>query len=534
MTNDRPHFSEADLQHLKQHGISPERAMAILSLIKRGNLFARLSRPCTIGDGIRQLSEEQIDEYVAQYRATAAEGRCSKFVPASGAATRMFKELMEILTAATHPDWPQICKEAEAGHPTYRFLIQFIKNLQRFAFFDALDKQLQQWGYRTAALLNKKDYVTILKALLLPEGLHYNALPKGLIPFHAYLQEGVRTPFEEHLAEAVAYLLDAQNRAHVHFTVTEDKTIQQQIDAVIQKRIAQYRRQHIHINVSYSVQKSATDVIATDEQLRIFREEDGKIHFRPGGHGALLENLNDLQGDIVFIKNIDNVVPEDRLADTVRYKSALGGLLISLQKRIFDYLNKLSSGQSSQPLLREIASFLSHELSWDTPDIVWQLSASEQTDYFFDRLNRPLRVCGMVCNTGEPGGGPFWVIDSTGHLSLQVVESAQINFDDAEQVAILQQSTHFSPVDFVCGLRDFRGKPFDLLNFRDPDSGFVTQKSKNGQSLITYELPGLWNGGMAFWNTVFVEVPISTFNPVKTVLDLLRPAHQPSDQNKFK
>ncbi len=526
MTIINQYFSRADIQQLKQRGISPERALAILSLIKRGNLYARLSRPCTIGDGIRQLDDDEIDKFIAHYRAIAAEGRCSKFVPASGAATRMFKELMEILTAPTHPEWSQIRKEADAGHPTYVFLVRFIENLERFAFYEALDRQLQQWGHRTATLVKNGDYVTILKALLLPEGLHYDALPKGLIPFHSY-PNGARTPFEEHLAEAAAYTLDARQQARVHFTVSDDPAIQQYIDEVIRKAVAAYRQKEIHIDVTYSVQKSATDVIATDEQLNIFREDNGKIHFRPGGHGALLENLNDLQGDIVFIKNIDNVVPEDRLTDTVRYKAALGGLLVSLQSQIFDYLRKLSDGQSSEALLREIAAFLARELSWETPEIVWQLSDAEQTDYFFDRLNRPLRVCGMVRNTGEPGGGPFWVIDANGHQSLQVVESAQINLQDPEQVAILQNATHFSPVDFVCGLRDFQGKPFNLLNFRDPDSGFVTKKSKNGQSLITYELPGLWNGGMAYWNTVFVEVPISTFNPVKTVLDLLRPAHQP-------
>ena len=528
--NDTGHiFSKKDLQQLKEREISPGTAQEQLAHFRRGNLFVRLIRACTIGDGIRRLSSTQIDQFIREFRIAEANGRVCKFVPASGAATRMFSALLAVLNDPEKPDWQTVKQRAEKGDDTSQHLVKFISNLPRFAFYDSLSKVLKQRGEHIANLCETGHYLAILEALLLPDGLNYAVLPKGMIEFHQYTN-GTRTPFAEHLVETAAYAKDSNTIARIHFTITEDPAIQQQVKthiATAQKELPQNGAQ---FQISYSSQKPSTDIIAVDMDNQPFRENDGSLHFRPGGHGALLENLNDLQGDIIFIKNIDNVTPDDRKHDTIRYKAALGGYLLHLQDQIFSYLKQLEYPLPQAELLAEIQVFLRSELSTVVPAEIFQASLETQQRYLFNQLNRPIRVCGMVKNLGEPGGGPFWVMNENGDVSLQVVETAQIETSDPGQKGILQSATHFSPVDFICGVRDYRGEPFDLHQFRDPDSGFITNKFKDGRELKALELPGLWNGGMAYWNSVFVEVPDSTFNPVKTVLDLLRPAHQPIDE----
>jgi hypothetical protein len=365
-------------------------------------------------------------------------------------------------------------------------------------------------------------YAEILGFLLRSEGLDYGNLPKGLIPFHKY-PEGCRTPFAEHLVEASTYALDATGVGRVHFTAPAQHLGRVQVH--LQQIQAALRQRGITVEVSLSTQKPSTATIGVDACNEPVRTEEDQLVFRPAGHGALLTNLCDLQGDIVFIKNIDNVVPERLTAETRLYKRLLGGLLVSLQDRIFAYLRILATGQVDPAVLAEIAGFARQRLNLAVPDAIAAGTTEEQTAHWFTHLNRPLRVCGMVRNEGEAGGGPFWVRRGS-DISVQIVEKAQIDLRSPDQQEAFARSTHFNPVDIVCGVRDYQGKPFDLHAFVDRETGFITMKSKNGVALKSMELPGLWNGSMAHWNTVFVEVPRGTFNPVKTVQDLLRPEHQ--------
>jgi len=372
-------------------------------------------------------------------------------------------------------------------------------------------------------LLATGQYQELFSYLLTPRGLNYANLPKGLIQFHRYADH-TRTPFEEHLVEAASYTQDAAQIARVHFTVSpEHQTV---IAAYIRQRLPRYEQNGCSYDITYSVQKPSTDTIAVDHDNRPFRDVNGSLVFRPGGHGALLENLNDLKGDIIFVKNIDNVVPDHLKTDTYRYKKALSGYLITLQDELFKHVGRLQQALLDPLALAEAYTFAREKLFLHPSQDLLQANASAQRAFLLQKLNRPIRVCGMVRNTGEPGGGPFWVQDQPGAISLQIVESSQVNMKSPEQRAIWQSATHFNPVDLVCGVRDCQGQVFDLHRFSDPATGFISIKSKDGRELRALELPGLWNGAMAEWNTVFVEVPLSTFNPVKTVYDLLRPEHQ--------
>ncbi len=375
------------------------------------------------------------------------------------------------------------------------------------------------------SLLSRGQYKNILEYILTAKGLDYADLPKGLIKFHRYPDHS-RTPFEEHLVEAAAYVKDRNGVARIHFTISPEHegAIKNHIERVRDR----YEKSGVKYEITFSYQKPSTDTVAVDLENRPFRDAEGKLVFRPGGHGALLENLYELEGDIIFIKNIDNVVPDRLKGETYLYKRVLGGLLVELQKQIFQYLDRISKGDLNEPLIEEIIGFASDRLYIVLPKRIGQGTKEEKADFLFSRLNRPLRVCGIVKNQGEPGGGPFWVEHADGTSSMQIVESSQVNMKSAGQKEIWESSTHFNPVDLVCGVRDYLGKAFNLMNFTDPETGFISTKSYEGRELKALELPGLWNGGMANWNTVFVEVPIITFNPVKTVFDLLRKEHQPA------
>ena len=521
------HFTENDYRDFKARGISVDEIETQIEKFVRGTRPVTLNRAAVIDDGVLRLGKNELDDYVRQFNSAEAAGRITKFVPASGAASRMFKTLLSALNEENPPDWRERMAAAKRGHALYGKIREFIINLPRFAFYNDLKIALAQSGADLDSLIKTGDYDKIITALLFPDGLNYANLPKGLIKFHQY-PGGSRTPFAEHLVEAAAYARDRQGLARLHFTIPVDQHLQQKIRAHIESVGRRLKNDGVDFEIGYSIQKSSTDTLAVDLENRPFRAPDGKILFRPGGHGALLENLNDLRGDIIFIKNIDNVAPDRLKHDTILYKKALGGYLVSLQAAIFSYLKALSTGSVDARLWREMVDFAVEKLSIDFPENIKSASRTQQAGYLFEKFNRPLRVCGMVKNEGEPGGGPFWVEDAAGNISLQVVETAQIDSADPAQQKILASATHFSPVDFVCGVRDFRGQPFDLHKFRDPDSGFIAIKSQNGRELKALELPGLWNGGMAYWNSVFVEVPGSTFTPVKTVFDLLRPQHQPA------
>lgn len=496
---------------LEKKGISEEKIAEQLACFEKGFPFLKLDGAASVEKGILVPSEAEMQTYLEAWDAyKQGEKTIVKFVPASGAASRMFKNMFEFLGA-------------DYEVPTSDFEKKFFDNVHRFAFFDDLNAACEKNnGKGIDALMAGGDYKAVVANLLEAAGLNYGALPKGLLKFHRY-EDGVRTPLEEHLVEGALYAAGKTGKVNVHFTVsTEHREL---FRALVSEKVAAYAQKYgVEYSVSFSEQKPSTDTVAADMDNRPFRD-NGKLLFRPGGHGALIENLNDLDADIVFIKNIDNVVP-DRLKDeTVAYKKLIAGVLVTLQKKAFEYLELLDGGRYTHEQIEEIIRFVQQDLCCRKADIK-DLEDAELVIYLRKKLNRPMRVCGMVKNVGEPGGGPFLAYNPDGTVSLQVLESSQIDMKDPEKKVMFEHGTHFNPVDLVCAVRDYKGYKFNLVNYVDKATGFISYKSKNGKELKALELPGLWNGAMSDWNTVFVEVPLGTFNPVKTVNDLLREQHQ--------
>jgi hypothetical protein len=519
-------LSEADLKQIEARGMTTEKVISQIERFKVGFPYSMLKRACTVGDGISVLRKGDLNRLGEAFSKAALAWRVMKFVPASGAATRMFKSLLSFDNQIDQIDEKAIRAEAESHDPDHRAFVDFILGIKKFAFYDDLRWAMSKDGLDAEDLISRGEYKPILEYLLYSKGLDLAHLPKGLIKFHAYPElETSRTPFQEHLVEAAEYTKDVNHVARVHFTVSPEH--EEPIRDHLERVRGLYEKSGIRLEIGFSPQKPSTDTLAVDLENRPFRGDDGRLVFRPGGHGALLENLKELKADLVFIKNIDNVVPDRLKQETYVYKKALGGYLLEQQKRMFGYLERLSTREAEDRYIEEVMEFMRHELSMSPPEGMEQRSREDKMDYLTSRLNRPLRVCGMVKNEGEPGGGPFWVEHTDKSTSVQIVESSQVDMESVEQRRVWESSTHFNPVDLVCGVRDYRGKPFDLMKFVDPNTGFISVKSKEGKELKALELPGLWNGSMAYWNTVFVEVPIITFNPVKTVLDLLRKEHQP-------
>ena len=515
-------FQEKDLLQFQQKGIDISIIQTQLENFRKGFPYAQIERAATIGDGILKIQGEALKEYIAAYEKDSSNLAVYKFVPASGAASRMFKALFTFMDSykGTSNDLELLKND----HPA---IYTFFKDLKKFAFYDSLKSTLASQGNEIEVLRANGEYVKILKALLTEEGLNYGGLPKGLLEFHKY-DTGARTPLEEHLVEGANYCKGTDGKVYLHFTVSP------QHQAKFEELIAEVKADYEHqassepseFIISLSEQAPYTDTIAVDMNNQPFRLDDGSILFRPGGHGALIENVNKLDADLVFIKNIDNVVPDNLKQTTYEYKKLIGGVLLKYQAIIFDYLNQLDTQEQSEALLIEIENFLTQQLALELPAGYAQMNKADKFQFLKNKLHRPIKVCGMVKNEGEPGGGPFWTRNSDGTVSLQIVESAQIDKENSEQLAIMKNSSHFNPVDLVCGLKDYKGQKFDLLKYRDPNTGFIAYKSSGGRELKAQELPGLWNGAMADWNTLFVEVPIITFNPVKTVNDLLREQHQ--------
>ena len=483
-------FTDKDLEQLKEKGISKEIVIKQIENFKKGFPFVKLNRAATLGDGIRKMTDQEISYYENFYKEKSTNKSITKFVPASGAASRMFKQLFNYL------------EKPDNHHPIMPTLIRYMD----FAFGKDIEENC-----------TANDFPAITDYVLKEGGLSYGTLPKGLIKFHKY-EDGARTAFQEHLVEGAKYAFCHKNEVTIHFTVSPAhmENVKEHIDSSIPKYEAEY---NVKYNISYSVQDDSTDTIAVDLENKPFRGKKGNILFRPAGHGALIENLNKLTADIVFVKNIDNVVPDRLKNETIRYKQALAGLLMSIQDKTFNYLQLLDE-KPSPDQIHEIEQFclsLGIDLHEDNVD---------RRSLLFQKLNRPIRVCGMVKNQGEPGGGPFWTFDRKGDLALQIVETSQIDLEDEAQKAIVNESTHFNPVDLVCSTKNYLGSKFDLRTFIDPSTGFISLKSKSGKDLKAQERPGLWNGAMANWITIFVEVPVITFNPVKTVTDLLRDEHQ--------
>ena len=496
-------FTAEDLKQLSAKGIGLEIVEQQLEYFRKGFPYLQLNRVATVGDGIRQLTAEETGNLEQAYGTMLGKRKVYKFVPASGAASRMFKDLYEYIQSN--------------GSEESASVEEVFDRLEDFAFYPALKCIMDEQHIDSA------DRKKVAEAILFHAGLNYGNLPKGMLLFHKYPDE-VRTSLEEHLVEGANYAVNADGTVHLHFTVSPEH--QQGFESLVKSKIEKYADIfNVRYQITFSQQKPSTDVLAVDLDNQPIRNSDGSILFRPGGHGALLENLNDIDADIVFIKNIDNVVPDRLKTVTVQYKKALAGLLIELQEQAATYCRLLRDGCNNE-LIEKVLNFLASQLSFQPSVAVLTRAAEDIRDYLLKILHRPIRVCGIVRNAGEPGGGPFWVRNNDGSVSLQLVESSQIDMNDQQQKAMAAGATHFNPVDLVCAVKDSEGHHFDLLQYRDPDTGFISKKSKDGTELKAQELPGLWNGAMAHWNTVFVEVPIETFNPVKTINDLLRPQHQ--------
>jgi len=504
-------FTQEDIQQLQAKGISVEKIEAQLASFAKGFPFLPVQASASTEKGIWYIPENKQDYYQSKWADYLKKNRkVVKFVPASGAASRMFKDLFEFLDS----------KEENIETP---FLQAFFKGLDRFAFYEKLNECcLKNEGADCSTLQKNGKYKKIIENLLLDKGLNYGQLPKGLLLFHKY-REGARTAMEEHLVEGAMYACNAAEEVNIHFTVSpEHRALFEALSKSKQKIYA--KRFGVRYNIGFSEQKPSTDTVAADSENNPFRNK-GRLLFRPGGHGALIENLNDIPADVIFIKNIDNVVPDSFKNPTILYKKLIAGVLVDCQQKIFDYMELIDSGKYSHEQLLEMLYFLQNELCIKNPETKF-LEDAELVLYIKSKLNRPLRVCGMVRNQGEPGGGPFLAVNADGTVSPQILESSQIDLNDPEKKKLFDGGTHFNPVDLVCALKNYKGENFDLTNFVDKNTGFISLKSKNGKELKALELPGLWNGSMSDWNTIFVEVPIETFNPVKTVNDLLRPEHQ--------
>lgn len=491
-----------------------------LKLFNDGVKVPVLVRPCTISDGIIQINPNEFDSLLKLHSEAAEKGRLMKFVPASGAASRMFQKLLSVLNENVELDLIALKKLAEEDK-NYKAAYDLLTNINQFAFYDDIKSFLKVNDSELTEIISNQPF-KILKVLLFEHGLNYASKPKGAIKFHKYEYEN-RTAFEEHIYESINYLLDNSKQIKIHFTISEEH---QSLFTSIINEFKKKLNKDLKLIHSHSFQKKSTDTVAVNKDNEILFDKTGNIIMRPGGHGALIENLNDLNADIVIIKNIDNLSVEPLAEETVFYKKLLTGYLIQIQNQVFKYLRTLDNCNPETVDLEEIINFCKDKIFINTPAEFDSYSGSEKVNFLYKKLNRPIRVCGMVKNEGEPGGGPFWVKEDDGTLSLQIIEQAQINLNDEQQKKIFNGSTHFNPVDLVCGLRDYKGKNFNLHNFIDHQSGIITQKSKDGIQLKALELPGLWNGAMADWITIFIEVQISTFNPVKEINDLLRKQHQ--------
>ncbi len=504
-------FTKHDLQQIEDHNLTVEQVEHQLDDFKNGFPFLKLVGAATIGNGVRKLDESEELELIGEWEKYLAEGGdILKFVPASGAASRMFKKLYEFL-------------DSDDSAPAGDFVDKFFDQIHNFAFFEALDAKIRQCeGCSIDELVAAGKKKTVVDYLLNAKGLNYGNLPKALLQFH---KDGadVHTALAEHLEEGAQYAKGGGGRVKVHFTVSENHKAL--FAAELEKTLPLMEKKFgTHYDISMSTQKSSTDTIAVNKDNTPYRE-DGKLLFRPGGHGALIENLNEIDSDVVFIKNIDNVVPNANRTTTIRYKKILGGLLVQTQKQIDKYLKLLNGGDYTMEQVLEIVRFVQRQLCVRNEETK-HLEDSELVVYLKKKLNRPIRVCGVVKNDGEPGGGPYIAYSQDETTAPQILESSQIDANDKRSVELMTAATHFNPVDLVCFIKDVDGNKFDLTKFVDPKTGFISEKSKSGHEIKALELPGLWNGAMSDWNTIFVEVPAETFNPVKTVNDLLRKAHQ--------
>ena len=502
-------FSDKDLAQIQNLGIDLRTVQNQLEKFRTGFPEIKLSRIVDEGRGLKKLSGEAVDGFTKKFDQERVEKELVKFVPASGAASRMFKTLFNFLEG-----------DLSAEHADIK---DFYVNLRKFAFYEELERRIDE--REDLSVNSGKESKIWVEKLLSENGLNYGSLPKALLPFHAYDDGSVRKAIDEHLVEGAQYCVGRGDKVMLHFTVSQEhmNLIAGHINSLIPEFSKRYQKT---FEVSYSIQDPATNTIAVSPDNNPLRDNRGRLVFRPGGHGALLKNLNEIEADIVFIKNIDNVAAEWLIKDTLTYKKALAGILLQTQEKVFEYCSFLKEHNSlNRERESEIVKFLSDELGINVPQGFREMKGEDKVRYLFGKLNRPIRICGVV-KSSNTGGGPFWVSEPDGSESLQLVETDQINKNHEIQLGILKSSRYANITDLICGIKDFEGRKFDLRKFTDPDAGFIAEKSMGSRELKAMELPGLWNGSMRDWNTMFVEVPITTFNPVKTVLDLLKPEHQ--------
>ena len=503
-------FTQQEIEQLFQQEIEIKEVERQCAIVKNDGGFVTVARPAVSDDGILTVCENSVHQIISNYMQNPPKEKIVKFVPASGAASRMFRDLHSY-------------GDSDTAEPTVKSVTHFFEHLNEFAFFPALKKKITEDGQNVAELLRKKDYFTLIDYLLTEKGLNYANTPKGLLFFHQYGTTS-RTAFEEHLIEAMEYACDTDKNVYLHFTVSPEHW--EDFELLKNELASHYEQQFgIQFHIEFSTQHSSTDTLAFAADNTPLRTEEGKLVFRPGGHGSLLKNLNEIDADIVFIKNIDNVCLDRYKKDTIAYKKLLIGLLLEYKKQIFRFLHEMDKELLSEEKLTEIEQFLQSTFFIFLPDTYQNLPLAEKQTILFEKMNRPVRICGMVKREDEPGGGPFWVKNAENEISLQIVETSEMNLSEKSQKECLDNSEFFNPVDLVCSLKNYRGKSFDLLDYVDFSRYFITEKSQNGTPLKAIENPGLWNGAMSDWLTVFVAVPLSTFSPVKTVNDLLRKEH---------
>ena len=503
-------FTQKDLQQIQRKGIHIDDINRQIKFFKTGFPPADITMPATPGKGLICLNEGEERHYRGIFRQNAPDFQITRFIPASGAATRMFKSLFGALEHLEGK--PRT--EQESWVKQNPEINDFIQGLSGYPFYEDMK------------LPADPDPSQILAAVLHPDGLDYGSKPKGLLKFHKYSGQKRHTSFEEHIREAAMYCASGDGKLRMHLTVSPDHLDGFQTEAA---RVVPVIEQEtgLDVDISFSFQKPETDTIAVDPQNEPFRTGEGTLLFRPGGHGALIQNLDGLDTDIIFISNIDNVAPERNMYTRVAYKEVIGGVLLEVRSKVFYYLQQLAGTEKVEKTrMDSMVSYLHDRLGIAVPDQLDTWNAADLKQWLIETMDRPIRVCGMVKNEGEPGGGPFYVRSDTGEISLQIVESSQIDLQDPDKADLVAQSTHFNPVDLVCSSRNFRGEKFNLIQYVDPNTGFISDKSVGGKFLKALELPGLWNGSMARWLTLFVEVPIETFSPVKTVFDLMRPEHR--------
>ncbi|WNM19395.1 DUF4301 family protein [Flavobacterium capsici] len=517
-------FTETDFEQINNHGVSLSTIIEQITIFNHGISSIVLDRPAKIDDGILKLNQEEFEKLASYFDANKSNLKIKKFVPASGAATRMFKFLNEFLNEFDHENESI---NAYINRKKDKNLPVFLAGIEKFPFYEKVKSKLKEIYPEYYSLESHEKSYRFIKTMLTHPEFNFGEKPKASLDFHKY-QSHIATPIEEHLNEC-AYYASSNAVSNLHFTISENhRHLFENIIHEVKDKVEQKSNTKTEINFSY--QDKSTDTIAVNLDNQPFRSENNELLFRPGGHGALINNLNQLDSDVIFIKNVDNVI-QNHIAEISLYKKALAGKLIEIQSQIYAYLNAIDSNQVTEKELTDIVAFMDKKLNIKLYEGFDKYTFDNKLQSIKNKLNRPIRVCGMVINEGEPGGGPFWVISPKGNISLQIVESSQIDLENKNQLELLRASTHFNPVDLVCSIKNYQGEKFDLTQFIDHNAGFIVTKNRNGKEVKSYELPGLWNGAMAKWITVFVEVPLITFNPVKTVNDLLKPAHQPQYEN---